>query len=174
MKPIFRPGLFNVLLSVFALMLSICSCGLGTYHYWDSILDCELASGLISCDPGPYRIFAGEDIGNAIIDDGGTLWGVYVYYWPSCRPPREIEVRVDSVRILFDSLLGERTLERQHWRRSQDFHWTCVHLGPISLPKGQDPQFEVRFVMRVFDRSNNSLIDERYCQVKCNRYEPSY
>jgi hypothetical protein len=146
--------------------LLLLSCG-STHQYYANEYETELSSGLVDMDMWPTDVQSGEDIGTAVIHKDGTLWCLNLTYWPTCRKPTEVELFVDSVRIIIPSSGVSYPLDRSRWRRYQSDNSTTVKISPISLSRNSYPDIIIELVLRVESRADGSLLDRHRYRLKC-------
>ncbi len=167
-----RPVSSSTLLVAAIMLATVLSISCGSHHYYYTPrFDGEMAAGIVHVSAWQDGVLAGEDIGKAEIDSSSAVWGISIYYWPSCRRPREVDIRVDSVVLEMNDGREPRVLERPRWKRYQGRHWTSIMISPISLPKGEYPDFHVSFNLRVYEREDDSLIDSRRFRLRMNHVQ---
>lgn len=108
----------------------------------------------------PYTILETEDIGNAVIDEGGTIWGMDIYYIQDAVPPGNLRLAADSVRIYYPGLGITRSLIRDKWRHRADHtqERIILNIGPISIPRGYDSEVQVSLILTARDICADTVV----------------
>jgi hypothetical protein len=120
----------------------------------------------------PYSVLKNEYIGDAVVDSGGTLWSLDVYYnHQKSLSPADIELVARSVRIDFPALSLSRTITRADWRQEVNGYTSSsiLLIGPISVPQGYKSEIEVSFELSAYYRCTETLIFTRQCHVLMKR-----
>jgi hypothetical protein len=157
-------------LSLFAIVLTVSGCV--TYHRYSSTPhQWESSHGRVRFSVWPGIRNLGQIEREPDADGGGSLWDLTIDYEPLRLRRVDLRLQVDSVRVVLPSLNDIRQLNQEV--DTTYYYGDAIRLviGPISLPKGYRTDFELSFVLSVYNRNDSSLVERQPFTLVLNYYK---